>query len=120
MKSRVVSLRFSEAEIRKISLGKNGKKLSDKVKNLVVEGMKKEQAELQQTAELISKIESADISRIAEGQAEILRGLRRILGECVKTNFALETFTKMQFSTDFYQKWQEDTAKKLEEAGAKK
>lgn len=125
-KTKRLSLRLSESDFQKIEGMRNGKTLTQFFRDLVRAAVANEREEAESFLKLLEKIDSSDLSKIAEKVERIVlveKYLKRILGESIRANIAIEELAKRRLGrSDFYQQYLDEIEKRLEakrQAGGK-
>lgn len=116
--NRKITLRISETDFKKIEVMKNGGTMSQFFRDLIRGAVANERAEAESFLKLLEKIDSSDLSKIAEKveRIEVVeKYLKRIFGEGVRANIAIEELAKRRLGrSDFYQQYLEEIEKRLE------
>lgn len=125
-KTRFIGFKISENDFQKIEAMRNGKTLTQFFKDLVKTAIENEKAEANSFLKLLEKIDSSDLSKIAEKVERIPlveKYLKRILGETIRANIAIEELAKRRLGrSDFYQQYLDEIERRLEakrQAGGK-
>lgn len=117
-KTKRINLRISETDFRKIEAMRNGRTITQFFKDLVRDAIANERAETESFLKLLEKIDSSDLSKIAEKveRIEVVeKYLKRIFGEGVRANIAIEELAKRRLGrSDFFQQYLDEIEKRLE------
>lgn len=116
--SRKITLRVSETDFRKIEAMRNGRTITQFFRDLVRAAVANERAEAESFLKLLEKINNSDLSKIVEKveRIELIeKYLKRIFGEAVRANIAVEELAKRRLGrSDFYQQFLDEIEKRLE------
>lgn len=125
-RTRFIGLRISETDFRKIEAMRNGRTITQFFKDLVRAAVANERAEAESFLKLLEKINNSDLSKIAEKVERIElveKYLKRIYGESIRANIAVEELAKRRLGrSDFFQQFLNEIENRLEakrQAGGK-
>lgn len=129
-KTRYVGLRIPESDFKKIETMLKGKTLTQFFKDLVKLAIEKEREDANSFLQLMQKIDSSDLSRLAEkverieqanlsiqealdnagkvDMEKIMRYLNRILTESAKARIEIESYARRDFQHAIFQLFESD------------